>query len=438
MARLRSFIEAHRRAVPLALAALALAMHAQFFVAAGDAHQRWDSSQYLETARNLVAGRGFTLDGRIEARRTPGYPAFLIPFAAVGFRSAVIAAVQHLLAVGLVVAIFYGTTALTGDLLAGAIAAFLLAIDSGQIYMANMVMTETLMSVILVAIVFVLARFSRSRSAALAALAGLLVALGVLVRPVAMYLWLPLAAWIVLSVPARRAAVLAAFLACAASLPLLWMWRNDVRAGTASLSSIAGEDLYYWRAAGAVAMHRSGFQYSPLPFSGEEEFRRQFFRVTQHEFVETATRALDARFGARAAMLSEVQVSEFEGTMARDIFRRYPGSLVLLTINGALHLVFDSTWMYADTLWGGTIRIVAITLMVVSAVVCFILAITGFVALRRVNAPVAWLLATMLLYFVAVSSGPEHEQWRYRVPLIPLEMILVAANVVGRPKTDLR
>src|SRR5581483_5949860 len=225
-----------------------------------------------------------------------------------------------------------------------------------------------------------------------------------------------------------------AFLLCASSLPLLWIWRNEVRTGTASLSSIAGEDLYYWRAAGTVAMHRSGFQYSPLPFSGEEEFRRQFFRVTQHEFVEASRRAREARFGARAATLSEAQISEFEGSLAREIFLRYPLALVLLTINGALHLIFDSTWVYADAMFFGTMRIVVIMLMVAVAAVCFVLAVRGFIRLRRVNAPAAWLLATMLVYFVAVSSGPEHEQWRYRVPLIPLQSMLVAANVIRRPE----
>src|SRR5581483_10711379 len=130
---------------------------------------------------------------------------------------------QHLLAVGLVVALYYGTAALTGDLLAGTAAAFLLAIDSGQIYMANMVMTETLMSLLLVALVLVLARFSRTRTIADAALGGFLVALAVLVRPVAMYLWLPLAVWVAVFGVRRLAATLvivSAFLLCASSLPL--------------------------------------------------------------------------------------------------------------------------------------------------------------------------------------------------------------------------
>lgn len=430
MSRLRSFVETHRRAVPIALAAVALLLHAHFFIAGGDEHQRWDSSQYLETARNLAAGRGFTIGGQIEARRTPGYPLFLLLFAPAGFRPALIAAVQHLLAVALVIAMFYATAALTGDRLAGAIAAFLVAIDSGQIYMANMVMAETLMSVILVALVFVLARLNRQPTGALAALAGLLLAVGILVRPVAMYLWFPLAIWMALMLPKRRVAITAAFLACAASLPMLWMWRNAVQAGTASLSSIAGEDLYYWRAAGTVAMHRSGFEYSLLPFSGEEEFRRQFFRVTQHEFVDAANRALESRFGPGAAKLSEAQISDFEGAMARDVFLRYPGSLLLLTLNGALHLTFDSTWIYADALFSGTERIAVILMMVLISIASFVFAVIGFVRLRRVNAPVAWLLATMLIYFVAVSSGPEHEQWRYRVPLIPLEAMLVGASAL--------
>lgn len=427
MSRLRSLVEAHRRAIPFALAAIALAMHAQFFMRVGS-HERWDSGQYLEAARNVAAGRGFTVAGKPEARRTPGYPAFLLLFAPSGFNTALIAIVQHLLAVGLVLAIFYGTAALCGDLLAATIAGLLMAIDTGQIAMANVVMTETLMSILVVAIAFVLARFAHRPALRLAAVAGLLLAVSVIVRPVAMYLWLPLAVWILFTVPRRRIALVCAFLACAASLPLLWMWRNAVEAGDASLSSIAGEDLYYWRAAGTIAMHRVGFEYSILPFSGDEKFRHEFFRVIQPEFGQVADRALQARFGANASKLSEAQISQFEGRMALDIFRQHPWSLLLLTINGALHLLFDSTWIWADALFGGLMHVAVITGMVMMSILCFALAVIGFIKLRRVNAPVAWLLTTMLVYFVAVSSGPEYEQWRYRVPLIPLESILAGAS----------
>ncbi|HKB78456.1 MAG TPA: glycosyltransferase family 39 protein [Thermoanaerobaculia bacterium] len=431
MSGIRSLVESHRRATVVSIAAVGLLLHFGFFLAAGDQHQRWDSAQYLAGAHSLAAGHGFTIDGQIEARRTPGYPLFLVPFLAAGLGPVSVVVAQHVIAVALALALFFMTEALTGDALAAAIAELFVAVDSGQIYLANLVMTETLMSVLLVAALFALVRWHATRNPRWAAAGGALVAASVLVRPVAVYLWIPLVLWIALFRPhGRRFAAAALFLACAASLPMLWMWRNSVRAGTASLSSIEGEDLYYWRAAGAVAMHRSGFEYSILPFGGEENFRYQFFRVVQHEFVDAADKAMRARFGARAATLSEAQRSAFAAELARRVFLRYPGALVLVTINGALHLLFDSTWMVPDILFGGFLHDAAIVLLVLSAVASFLLAVTGFLRLQRTNPGLAWLLAVVLVYFVAVSSGPEYEQWRYRVPLIPLEGILVAANVL--------
>lgn len=410
-----------RRHAALAIAALALIAHLHFFIVAGDTHERWDSSQYLACAKSLAAGRGFLdANGTIDARRTPGYPAFLAGFAPLRFDETAIAIVQHLLAIGLVVALFFATRALTGDASVAAIASALLAVDSGQIYMANLVMAETLMSITLFAAVICLAR---GRVAA----AGILTGITALIRPIAMYLWLPLAIWIALGTARnarRRVRAVLLFVICAWSLPALWMWRNDERAGVASLSSIQGEILYYWRAAGIVAMQRSGFEYSPLPFSGEESFRYQFFRVAQHEFAANAERMFHGRH------LTEAEISDREGRIARDIIRRHPRELVLLTIYGALHLVFDSTWDYAGTISGGWMPIVLIWCLLIVAVASFILAVVGFVRLLRLDARLAWLLAIVLLYFVAVSSGPEHEQWRYRVPLIPLYSILIGCCII--------
>ena len=415
------FTSRRPHATAAALAALAFVAHLHFFVVSAQSHERWDSAQYLACAKNLAAGNGFLdANGVVEARRTPAYPAFLVLFAPVHFNETAIVIVQHFLAIFLVVALFYATRGLTGDPLVAAVAAALLAVDSGQIYMADVVMTETLASIAIFAIVVLLARGKP-------AWGGLLTGVKVLLRPVAMYLWIPLAIWTAIVFRRRPAAVIL-FLICAWTPPALWMWRNYERAGVFSLSSIQGEDLYYWRAAGTIAMERSGFQYSPLPFGGEERFRYQFFRVVQHEFARNAQRML----GARAATMSEAQISEFEGGIARTILREHARATILLTIYGALHLVFDTTWDYASGIAGGFVRIALIWWLFIVAVVSFFLAIIGFIRLRHINAPFAWLLAMTLIYFVAVSSGPEHEQWRYRVPMIPLYSILIACCIIRR------
>jgi hypothetical protein len=437
MARLRAFTEKHRRRVPFVIFAVAALAHAHFAIESLTAHRRWDSAEYVAGAKSLAAGRGFRNEaGAVEARRTPGYPLFLAAFFAAGAGVTSIVAAQHLLAAALSVAVYFLALTIGGDVLAAAIAGLFVAIDSGQIYMADVLMTETATSVLLVAAVALLVRFARRPSIGVAAAAGAVISASVLVRPAAMYLWIPLLAWVVAAGGKRRVAAAVLFAAAALALPLLWSWRNYVRSGTASLSSIVGEILYYWRAAGAVAMEKSGFTFVPLPFEGEAAFRREFFLVAQPRFAAEASAAHARAFGARAATMTEAQLSAFDGAMARPILRAHLAGFALVTINGALHLLFDSTYQYANVLYGGWTNLAVSALMLASAFASVVLAAVGFTRLRRRDAPAAWLLAVVLVYFVVVMSGPENEQWRYRVPLIPLCAVLVGCSALPRRQME--
>jgi len=433
VSRLRAFAERHRRGLPYAVLAVAAIAHLQYAAGSSSGHTRWDSAEYLANARMLAAGAGFRdAVEQPEARRTPAYPLFLAAFLAAGAGIAAIVTAQHLIAIALAPAVYALTLSIGGDALAAAVAGLLVAIDPGQIYMADVVMAEVLMSMTIFAAVALLARLARRPSFGVAAAAGLAVAASVFVKPAAVYLWIPLLLWVAVAVVPRRVAVVAAFTVAALALPLLWSLRNEKAAGTFALSSIAGEDLFYFRAAGAVAMERTGFTFVPLPFGGEEAFRREFFRTQQRQFTVLAG-ALRARaFGAHAATMTQAQLSAFDGAVARRILREHPAGTLMIGVNGALHLLFDSAWEYANGLYGGWTRIFAILLQFALSVATVVLAAAGFFRLRRRDARAAWLLATVLLYFVAVLSGPEHEQWRYRVPIAPLFAVLAGCSALPR------
>ncbi len=369
--------------------------------------------------------------GRPETRRTPGYPLFLLLFAGTGFNPVMIAVVQHILAAALVGVLFFATRAFTDDTRVAFVAAALVAIDAGQIYIAHKVMTETLMSILLLGMVIALARARRRGSLALLTAGGVMLGLSALLRPAAVYLWVPLAVWVALVFPRRRLPALVVLVVAACSLPGLWTWRNYRVTGVPVLSSIGGESLYYWRAGGVLAMERSGFQYSPLPFGGEERFRHEFFRVVQRELVAESARAIAQRFGA-SANLSHAQRSAFEADLARAIMRDHPRATFLVTLYGILHMTFDGTWEYASAVAGGLLRDTMIWIMFIIAVASFLAAIVGFRRLSRIDRPLAWLLLITVAYFVVIMAGPEHEQWRYRIPLIPMYSVLIASAFLLR------
>jgi 4-amino-4-deoxy-L-arabinose transferase-like glycosyltransferase len=413
-------------ALPLAIVAIALAAHAHCFFGDREHTPNTDTFEYLTNAASLAAGHGFRdAAGVIETRRTPGYPLFLTPFALLGLAPRVVAATQHVLAVALVLAVYLATLRLWRRPAAAALAALLLAIDPGTIYMANLVMTETVMSIVLFAAIVVMILLARNPSARLAAIAGLLVAVAVMVRPSAMYLWIPLAVWVAVVTKKRRMIITASFVVAALALPALWTLHNFVRTGNAVLSSIAGEQLYYGRAAGVLAIERRGLHYSPLPFGGDDAFYKEFFGVVAPELAQRSLRE-------RPAGLSFAEISAFDARLAVEILRTHPRELVEMTLAGALHFTFDSAWDYAYVLYGGLLRDALIVAMFTLSVVMFVFAAAAFRKLRRAEPNAAWLFLTFLLYSVAIYAGPEHTIWRHRVPLIPVYSMLIAASVMDR------
>ena len=177
-------------------------------------------------------------------------------------------------------------------------------------------------------------------------------------------------------------------------------------------------------------MQRTGFEFHPLPFNGEEEFRRQFFHIQQHDFVRSAQAFHERVLGSRAPVATQAELSELDGRVARKILLSHIPGAVLMPINGALHLIFDAMWEYPNALYGGLTRNALDVLFFVNSVVAFFLMVVGFRRLLRIDAAIASLIAVTLVYFVVILSGPEHEQWRYRVPLIPIAAILVGCSVL--------
>src|ERR1051325_3241470 len=93
-----------RDAVLIAFVALA-ANFAYLYFSNGDFYFP-DSFTYMAPARNLRHGLGFVTEpGVVETMRTPGYPLFLLPFTSM----TLVVALQHLMNVGLAIAIYFFT-----------------------------------------------------------------------------------------------------------------------------------------------------------------------------------------------------------------------------------------------------------------------------------------------------------------------------------------
>jgi 4-amino-4-deoxy-L-arabinose transferase-like glycosyltransferase len=194
-----------------------------------------DSLEYVQPGYELVFGQGFEL----AQRRTPVYPAFIAGVMALaGQDLSAIVFFQHLLGVA-TVAMVFGIGLLTAGPAVATAAGLLVALSSPQLIYEHYVITEPVFTFLLVASVLAMVLAVKRDRWGWYALAGLLLGVAALTRPVAqvliplvpLYLWLVLRSW-------RRAAVGTVLVWGAMALLLLpWTLRNQREYGTAETTS---------------------------------------------------------------------------------------------------------------------------------------------------------------------------------------------------------
>jgi len=222
----------------LGIAALALIVRLIYVasLSSGDVVGSIDAAGYDRLARNLLAGRGFSLC-KVPPYyptniRTPLYPAFVaVVYALAGERPEAVAAAQALLDSGttLLVGTFVGR--LTNRRV-GLVAAALYALTPGQVQYSGALMTETLLAFLIALTVWVWTGLIAKRQLWMALICGLVCGLCALCKPNALALGAIVAAatWIALrrSMPGRALMLAACALSTCALTLLPWMMRNRI------------------------------------------------------------------------------------------------------------------------------------------------------------------------------------------------------------------
>ena len=363
-----------------------------------------DSITYLAPARNLSAGLGFVdEDLAPDTLRTPGYPLFLVPFVMITNSALPIVVVQHLLAALLAAAVFLVALRWSGSRVAATCAALLFAIDTPVIHYANKVLSETLFAVVFFATFLAVLRVRGIRGAVLTGLAtGALV----LIRPVAILWFVVVAIYFFVS---ERRRLIAAFAVSALLLPIAWGTRNLMRTSVFTISSIAGTNMLFYRAAGALAI------------TDDYDFP-DALKDRQAEVIDPVDELVFANehVDDREELPHAVQARYFS-KVGRQILLQHPKGAFLLTLHGIEMNLLDSDWeamMMVSTLAPTIIRLSIDTLTHIE----FLLAIAGIFAMWRRDRTLALFVGLTLIYFVVISAGGESES-RFRVPVMPLYVI---------------
>jgi 4-amino-4-deoxy-L-arabinose transferase-like glycosyltransferase len=298
---------------------------------------------------------------------------------------------------------------------AGVIAGLLFGSFPLLLIVSNQVMAEALTAFFVTLALFTLYAALRRESLTLAATAGILTGIATLTRPVALYLPIPL---FLILLARRRFPIAFAFAIAAAALPATWALRNYRQSGVAVVSSIEGENLLLYRAAGTVVVADKPPLDRLFAFQKQFGFYREALRIR----VPLIRQAL-----AGLHPMNHAQRSMAYARLGLRMVARHPVTYLELAISSIISICIDDLAWLAAQQRGWDIVTARILLVPVSVglVVC---AIFGIRQLFRRDRDLAWLIILTIAYFLAVSAGPEGDS-RFSVPYLALYIIAIAAGV---------
>jgi hypothetical protein len=344
----------------------------------------------------------------------PGYPAVVWLGELLGGGAGILA-IQVLLAAITLVAV-YGVGQRISGHAAGLTALVIVAIEPLSILYTGLVMSETAFTALMICSVWVLLRCWDSASWRVSLMAGFLLGLAVLIRPVALYLpaLLVPATAVVVSQSRRRKAVMAGVLLMGFLLPVgAWVLRNAEVAGGPMLSSVDSYNLLAYRAADAVARDTG---------------------VSRDAASRTLTDQARSRVRSGDSLYAVASVERYQALRA---IGQHPTGMVISSAEGFAHLAVAPGLGALDMTRHGlpkAIRGLFSFGSTIIAAIALLAAIVGVVILVRHREWRAVLgVGAVAAYLIAVSSGAEGEA-RFRVPILPLLAILAGPVLVALVK----
>ena len=398
-----------------------------------DAVRPPDTPGYLEPARALLETGRFSLspeDPTPMYVRTPGYPAFLVPILwLTGSEWAIspIQAVVSLLAVAVTVLVGWRLIGKTAGLVAGVV----VALDPLQFLSAGTIMTESLATVVLSAIVaigamvFALRRPSQVPPVALFAL-GVLAGIATMVRPT--FWFYPGALVALLALRFRRlgwrplAIRLLAFLVPVVLVVGGWQLRNHATVDSWDVAGISDINPYCYNAA-EVEATADGIDYDQVrrrlgcpalfsdPFAASVCTRTEGYGCWMPD-PDAAGQGFDAWGSDGISIMLDHPVWTAK-MLAEGVAGQVAGSgqsklTWYLGIDGSPPITF-SLFVWAWVLWA--------------------FAAVGAVAGLRSRYRAFWVFLIVTIGYVILISTGKAGDARFRTPLVPLIALLAALGV---------
>jgi 4-amino-4-deoxy-L-arabinose transferase-like glycosyltransferase len=243
--------------------------------------------------------------------------------------------------------------------------------------------------------------------------AGLLCGATVLIRPVSIFLFVPVAIYLGLVRREWRAA--ATFCLAFLCLPIAWSVRNDLKAGYLGVSSISGYSVMQSRAAGVLAINDPGEFYANLD-------------KRQAELAAQACHDLERIHGVDDCEQLSIPIrSAYYSKVGVGILVRHPFAYLKLALRGSAMMMLTGSPASLSGITGLNFNVAA-KLLLLYTVPCVVFAAFGLKQFWTINRAFFWLALLVIGYFVVISSGAETFA-RFRVPVLPLYAILIALGL---------
>ena len=369
-----------------------------------------DTAGYQTLARDLGA---FTSKSNphfgLSMLRTPVYPLYL-SFTHLITGSRIIGPMVLQVLVG--VAVAYVTYRLALSLFGRSVAlcaAAIVAIDPVSVIYSSLILTETLYAFFLVGAVLLLWRPEHNGwTRALAA--GVLLGLATLTRPVSIYLSVVLAiGYLILERQNLRRAGLAtlAFLIGFGVVAGGWIIRNDVMGGVATISTIEGYNLLYYRAVGTLV---------ESDHLTQSKAHHRLSKELKHELPPHATPG---------------QVDKAEESLGTKTIRQHITGYIKEAVKGGARLVLGPGDAELATATAKHVTDLVDGYAVVYLIGCYLLGLIGlWSAWRSYRLRLCLLPLLVIIYTVVVSSGLEAYS-RFRVPIMPFFAVLAGLGLMA-------
>jgi dolichyl-phosphate-mannose-protein mannosyltransferase len=421
-----------------------------------------DTNSYIQPTQELLSDGTFSVNGKTELHRTPGYSLILAPGIAANHVEVVTIALQILLSASSVWLVFLISLEIFSSYRAALIAAWLYAIEPLSVLYTSKLLTETWFATLLLLSMYFLIRHLKSQRTeagpvtkwlviSAAALAG-----ATYVRPVSYFLPVCIfMGWVLaillgywtkrVNAVAVRLTSAIVFIIVSMSLIAAWQVRNYVQTGYSGFSGVQDANLYFYLGAATLASIEGRSYYDVQDSLGHNNEEIYF---SKHPDQKT---------------WPEAQVLRFQGEEGRRILFRHPLTYLKIYSTGTLLLVFDPGAVELLKLFkryeegGGLLGaihdrgIISVTvdlfernpLFFWSNVVfaLYLFPILGFAVVGLARRTVGTRTGVLLLlgviaYLIAISAGPQ-SYGRFRYPIMPFLCILAGIGMRRQKAVDM-